>query len=143
MFVIVREPINVREVEKAVQWPGAGAVLSFVGVARDNFEGRAVLGLEYEAYDEMCLPVMEQIRDEVVGKVPGVRVAMAHRVGRLEIGEASVVISVAAPHRAAAYEANRLAIDLLKAKLPVWKKEVYADGASWKANEESVDRGSS
>ena len=58
MFVIVREAINVREIEKAVQWPGAGAVLSFVGVARDNFEGRAVLGLEYEAYDEMCLPVM-------------------------------------------------------------------------------------
>lgn len=134
MLLVTAQPIDPRQVEHAVAWPGAGAVLTFVGVARDDFEGRRVLALEYEAYAEMAVPVMEAIRAEAEARWPGVRVAMVHRTGRLEIGEASVVISVAAPHRAEAYEASRYAIDALKARVPVWKKEIYADGAAWKAN---------
>jgi molybdopterin synthase catalytic subunit len=136
MLAIVDTPIDPRAVEAAVAWPGAGAVLSFLGVARDSFEGRAVVALEYEAYPEMAVPVMEEIAAEVAARWPGARLAIVHRTGRLAIGEASVVISVATAHRGACYEASRYAIDALKARVPVWKKEVYADGAAWKANAE-------
>jgi MoaE-MoaD fusion protein len=134
MFEITDAPIDPRAVEDAVSWPGAGAVLTFLGIARDNFGGRAVQALEYEAYTEMAVPVMEQIRDDLVARWPDARLAIVHRTGRLAIGEASVVIAVASPHRAAAYEASRYAIDELKVRVPVWKKEVYADGEAWKAN---------
>lgn len=137
MRAITDAVIDPRAVEAAVAWPGAGAVLTFLGVARDNFEGRAVVALEYEAYAEMAVPVMEEIAAELAARWPGARVAMVHRTGRLKIGEASLVISVATPHRAACYAASRYAIDELKARVPVWKKEVYADGAAWKANAES------
>ena len=137
MLAIVDGPIDVRSVEAAVTWPGAGAVLTFLGIARNHFEGRPVLALEYEAYPELAVPVLEAIAREMADRWPGARVAMVHRTGRLDISEPSVVISVATPHRAACYEASRFAIDTLKARLPVWKKEVYADGAAWKANAES------
>jgi molybdopterin synthase catalytic subunit len=137
MLAIADTPIDPRAVEAAVTWPGAGAVLTFLGIARDNFEGRAVRALEYEAYPELAEPVLAQIATEVQERWPGARVAIVHRTGRLEISEPSVVISVATPHRGACYEASRYAIDTLKARLPVWKKEVYDDGTAWKANAES------
>lgn len=140
MFAITDQPLDPRAVEAAVAWPGAGAVLTFSGVTRDHFEGRAVVGLEYEAYAEMAVPVMEQIAQEVGRQWPGARVAMVHRTGPVALGEASVVISVATPHRGAAYAASRYAIDALKARVPVWKKERYADGAVWKENAESPVR---
>ena len=121
MLAIVADPIDPRAVEAAVTWPGAGAVLTFIGVARDHFEGRPVRALEYEAYPELALPVLQQIADEITARWPGARLAMVHRTGRLAISEPSVVISVATPHRAACYEASRCAIDLLMARLPVWK----------------------
>lgn len=146
MLAIVDTPLVPGDVEAAVVWPGAGAVLTFSGIARDNFEGRPVRALEYEAYRELALPVLQRISDEVQERWPGARVAMVHRTGRLGISEPSVVISVATPHRASCYAASRYAIDALKARLPVWKKEIYSDGAAWKANAESgvppsVERG--
>ena len=96
--------------------------------------------LEYEAYPELAIPVMVDIEDEVARRWPGARVAMVHRTGLLAIGEASVVIAVATPHRDDAYAASRYAIDALKARVPVWKKEHYADGAAWKENAESPIR---
>jgi len=139
MLSLTDQPIDARAVEAAVSWPGAGAVLTFSGVGRDSFEGRPVLGLYYEAYAEMVLPEMAHIRDQLVARWPGARLAMVHRTGEVGIGEASVVISVSAPHRGEAYEASRFAIDALKARVPVWKKEHYADGAAWKANDPAAD----
>lgn len=134
MYTLSDEPIDRAAVEAAVRHGSCGALLCFAGVARDNFEGRPVLRLGYEAYPEMALPVMQQIGDEIEARWPGARVAMVHRTGEVPIGEASVVIAVATPHRAACYAASRYAIDQLKQRVPVWKKEVYADGESWKAN---------
>ena len=135
MLELTEAVIDPRVVEAAVSHPGAGAVLTFHGVTRDNFDGRPVTGLSYEAYGPMAVSEMEKIRDELAARWPGARVAMVHRLGALDVGEVSVVISVSTPHRAACYAASRYAIDELKARVPVWKKEHYADGdADWKAN---------
>lgn len=133
MIAIVDGPIDVAAVRRAVDDPAFGAVLVFEGVGRDDFEGRRVLRLSYEAFAEMAVPVMERIAAEVRERWPA-RVAMVHRTGEVAIGEASVVIAVGAPHRAECYEASRYAIDALKARVPVWKKEIYEDGSAWKAN---------
>lgn len=140
MLEITDQPIDPRAVEAAVAWPGAGAVLTFQGVTRDHFDGRRVLGLDYEAYPELATPVLQEIAAEAAARWPGARLAMVHRTGPVAIGEASIVISVATPHRGDAYAANRFAIDAVKARLPVWKKERYADGSAWKENAESPVR---
>lgn len=137
MLRLVDGPIDVRELERAVAHPGAGAVLCFQGTTRDSFEGKGVLHLEYEAFAPMALAELERIAAEARARFPGSRLAVAHRVGRVEVGEASVVIAVSAPHRDEAYQASRFAIDALKARVPIWKKEWYADGSQWKANAES------
>src|SRR5690606_28165315 len=98
-----------------------------------DFDQRRVIRLAYEAWPEMAIPVMAQIADELRARWP-CRVAMVHRVGEVPITEASVVIAVATPHRAECYEASRYAIDALKERVPVWKKEIYEDGSAWKAN---------
>jgi molybdopterin synthase catalytic subunit len=99
------------------------------------------LGLEYEVYAEMAVPVMEAIAAEAGERWPGCRVAMVHRTGSLTVGEVSVIIAVSTPHRAEAYAASRFCIDALKERVPVWKKERYADGAAWKANAPPADSG--
>ena len=137
MFTIVSGPVDPKPLEEKVAWSGAGAILTFSGVARDNFQGKDVVALEYEAYETMAVPIMKQIGDEVQKRWPTARIAMAHTTGRLEIGEASVVISVATAHRGEAYDVSRYAIDELKARVPVWKREIYKDGAVWKSNPES------
>lgn len=135
MVELVRGPIDAEALARAVGWEGAGAVLVFSGVGRSELvEGRRVLSLFYEAYEEMALPVLREIEDEVVALFPGARVAMVHRLGDVAIGEASVVIAVSAPHRDECYRASRHAIDELKRRAPIWKKEIFADGAAWKAN---------
>jgi len=111
--------------------PGDGALCLFVGVVRDENEGRRVLRLDYEAYEDMALPLMEEIGHEARRLFPVTHVSLVHRLGRLEIGEASVAVAVASPHRAEAFGACRFAIDTLKAKVPIWKKEHYADGTAW------------
>ena len=135
MIAITHDAIDPRPVEAAVAWSGAGAVLTFIGVTRDNFEGQEVLGLEYEAYPEMALAKMAEIQSEIIERWPGARAAMVHRLGSVSVGEISVVIAVSSPHRDAAYQASRYAIDELKQRVPVWKREIYAAGARWKANQ--------
>jgi molybdopterin synthase catalytic subunit len=133
MFALVDHAIDVEAVRRAVDDPAFGAVLVFEGVGRNHFEGRPVEALEYEAYAAMAVPEMEAIGAECAERF-GARVAIVHRTGRVAIGEPSVVIAVGTPHRDAAYQASRHAIDTLKIRVPIWKKEVYADGAAWKAN---------
>jgi molybdopterin synthase catalytic subunit len=135
MLALTTNPIDVLAVNAAVRHSGAGAVLSFVGDTRDNFDGRRVVRLEYEAYDEMVLPEMARIQRDLIARWPAVRLAMVHRTGVVPVGQASVVIAVSAPHRDEAYAASRFAIDTLKTRLPIWKREVYADGSTWKENQ--------
>jgi len=126
---LVRDPIDVASLAGAT--PEDGAVCLFVGVVRNENRGRAVRRLEYEAYEEMALPLMEEIASETARRHPVTDVRLVHRLGRLEIGEASVAVAVSSPHRTEAFAACRFAIDALKAKVPIWKKEFYADGSEW------------
>ena len=135
MVELVRGPIDAEALAHAVGWEGAGAVLVFCGVGRSELvEGQRVLSLFYEAYEEMALPVLREIEGEVKALFPGARVAIVHRLGDVAIGEASVVVAVSAPHRDECYRASRHAIAELKRRAPIWKKEIFEDGAAWKAN---------
>ncbi|MEE2679010.1 MAG: molybdenum cofactor biosynthesis protein MoaE [Myxococcota bacterium] len=124
-------PIDPGEVVSRVAGPGRGGIVSFSGAVRNQARGREIRHLEYEAYPGMAEQEMEKICDAAERRWPGVRVAMAHRVGHLEIGDLAVVIAVAAPHRAEAFEACRFAIDTLKETVPIWKKEFATDGDYW------------
>ena len=126
---LVREPIDVAALAGAS--PADGAVCLFVGVVRNENQGRAVLRLEYEAYEEMALPLMEEIAAETGRLYPVTDVRLVHRLGRLEIGEASVAVAASSPHRAEAFAACRFAIDTLKERVPIWKKEFASDGEYW------------
>ena len=126
---LVREPIDLGGLDATTS--ADGALCLFVGVVRNENEGRPVLRLEYEAYEEMALPLMEEIAAETRRRFPVTLVRLVHRLGALEIGDASVAVAVASPHRAEAFAACRFAIDTLKAKVPIWKKEHYADGSAW------------
>lgn len=139
MVELTEAVIDVEVVREAVSRDEAGAVLVFEGVTRNHHDGRAVVRLEYEAYASMAKTQMSVICDTIASRWPGSRVAMIHRIGVVDVGEASVVIAVSAPHRDEAYAASRFAIDTLKASVPIWKKEVYADGSVWKANAEFSD----
>jgi molybdopterin synthase catalytic subunit len=125
------QPLDVGRVVARVAGPDAGGIVTFVGSVRDLSRGHAIRHLEYEAYPEMALREMERIADEATAQWPGARVAMAHRTGRLAIGELAVVIAAAAPHRAEAFAAARYAIDTLKERVPIWKKEVAEGGEYW------------
>lgn len=129
--VLTSEPLDEGAVRGAVADPAAGAIVTFVGAARDRHEGKAVVRLEYEAFEEMALRQLEKIRAEAIEKFDVVDVAVHHRTGRTEIGEASVAIAVSAAHRGPAFEACRYVIDTLKESAPIWKKEYYADGSAW------------
>lgn len=131
MFEIVSDPIDVDRVIAAVRHDEDGGVVTFVGVVRNQNRGKRVLYLEYEAYPEMAIGKMREIGQEIADRWGLRHVAIVHRVGRIEVGEASVAIAVAAPHRREAFEACHYAIDRLKQIVPVWKKEVYADGEEW------------
>lgn len=111
--------------------PAAGAVLSFVGTVRDSKQGRRVLRIEYEAYEPMARKVLERIGAEMADRWPAVAVALVHRIGRVGVGEASIAIVVATPHRVAGFEALRHGIEAVKRDLPVWKHEFFEDGAVW------------
>lgn len=124
-------PLDARRLEAAVSHAGAGAICTFTGVVRDNSRGEPVSHLEYEAYAGMAEAQMRGIADEIALRWPQARVAMAHRTGRMEIGEASVVISVSCPHRREAIEACHWGIDRLKESVPIWKKEFARSGAFW------------
>ncbi len=129
--LITRKPLDLNALYNRVAFPGAGAMITFSGVVRDNAQGKSVSRLEYDAYPEMAEATMRDIIAEIKSRWPDARVAMAHRVGRLRIGEASLIIVVAAPHRPEAYAASRYAIERVKAILPVWKKEFATDDEYW------------
>lgn len=133
MFALTPDPIDILAVRDAVVHPSCGALLVFEGLARDSFEGRSVVELAYEAYEAMALPELEAIGATIAERWGG-RTAIVHRLGTVPVCEPTVVIAVATPHRAACYEASRYALETLKARVPIWKKEVYADGSAWKAN---------
>ena len=126
---LVRQPIDLASLQETT--PGDGALCLFVGVVRNENRGRPVLRLEYEAYEEMALPLMQQIAAETRRHFPVTLVRLVHRLGPLEIGEASVAVAIASPHRDEAFAAGHFAIDTLKAEVPIWKKELYADGQVW------------
>jgi molybdopterin synthase catalytic subunit len=130
-FVISAQPLDVAAVIAEVVDGDAGAVASFVGTVRRHSRGRTVLHLEYEAFEEMAEPMLRDLAGELTVKHGLTKVAIHHRVGRVEIGEPSVVIAVSAPHRAAALVACREAIDTLKDTIPLWKKELYEGGEEW------------
>jgi molybdopterin synthase catalytic subunit len=131
LIEITRESIRPETVIGRVLGPQCGAVVTFFGTVRNNFEGKRVLYLEYEAYPAMALKKLEEIAVEIKRKFPVEAVAVTHRLGRLEIGEISVVIAVSAGHRQAAFEGCQYAIDRIKEIVPIWKKEYYEDGAAW------------
>ncbi len=131
MVAIVDEPIDGEAILREIKAGSDGAVCVFDGIVRDNTRGRRTLYLDYEAYREMALEQMRRLADEVVEKFGVREVAMVHRLGRLKVGETSVLIAVASAHRAAAFEACRWLIDTLKKTVPIWKKETFADGAVW------------
>jgi molybdopterin synthase catalytic subunit len=130
-FRISEEPLDLGAAVAEATSDDAGAVATFLGTVRRSSRGRDVLYLEYEAFEEMAEPMLSALGDELTAKHGLSRVAIHHRIGRVEIGEASVVIAVSAPHRAAALDACREAIDTLKTTIPLWKKEVYAGGEEW------------
>ena len=130
-FRITEEPLNAEALNTLVLRPEAGAVSLFLGVVRDNNLGRSVDYLEYDAYPEMATRVMRQIAEEMRERWDVVEIAMHHRVGRLEIGEASVAVAVSSAHRGDGIDACHYGIDRLKAIVPIWKKEVWADGEEW------------
>jgi molybdopterin synthase catalytic subunit len=130
-FRVSEEPLSLEAVVEEVAAESAGAIATFTGTVRRESRGRAVLYLEYEAYAEMAEDVMAQLAADLTGKHDLSAVAIHHRVGRVEIGEASVVIAVSAAHREAALSACKEAIDTLKQTVPLWKKEVYEGGEEW------------
>ena len=128
MFKITSAEIELGDVIRAVEAGDAGAIVHFLGVVRNNTEGREVSYLEYEAYPPMAEKKMAEIAQEIHEKWGLDRVAMIHRVGRLEIGEVSVAVAVASPHRREAFEACHYAMNRLKQIVPIWKREVWTDG---------------
>ena len=131
LVLLVREPIDATALIRHVRTGEDGAVVTFDGCVRNQSHGRRTLYLDYEAYESMALAKIREIGATIHEKFPIDRVAIAHRLGHLEIGETSVFIAVSAAHRPAAFDACRFAIDTLKRTVPIWKKEYFEDGAVW------------
>ena len=129
--VITAEPLDVGAITALVEKPENGGVVTFQGTTRNDTDGRPVLFLEYEAYPEMAEKTLRQVVAEVGERWNVPDLAVAHRIGRLEIGEASLVVAVAAPHRAEAFAACAYVVDRIKEFVPIWKKEHFQDGSVW------------
>jgi molybdopterin converting factor subunit 1 len=143
-FQLVRDAIRTREIVESLKTPEDGAVAVFDGFVRNSFRGQRTLYLEYEAYESMALAKMREIGAQIHAQFQVHRLAIVHRLGRLEIGETSVLIAVSSAHRAASLDACRYAIDTLKRSVPIWKKEYFAGGAVWAegeiASQEAISR---
>jgi molybdopterin synthase catalytic subunit len=131
LFEVTSDELSVDSLVAAVLTGGDGAVVTFVGTVRDNHHNRKVLALEYEAYGTMAESEMQRIGIEMIERHSLHGIAMRHRTGKLAVGETSVIIAVSAPHRQAAFAACSEALDMLKATVPVWKKEYFEDGEVW------------
>ena len=136
MFDIVEAPFEMEALVRAVGEPGSGALVTFVGYVRERSdEGRAVTGLHYEAHRDLALAELRAVGADALARFAIARIAIVHRIGELRVGDTAVGIAVSAPHRAAAFGACEFAIDELKRRVPIWKKERYVDGAaSWREN---------
>jgi MoaE-MoaD fusion protein len=131
VIALTRERIDTERLVAEVKRGEDGAVVVFDGIVRNNSRGRQTLHLDYEAYDEMALKQMKELAEQAIAKFGVRRVTLVHRLGRLQVGETSVLIVVASAHRAAAFEASRWVIDTLKKTVPIWKKETFTDGVVW------------
>lgn len=140
LFRVTADPLDARAAEQAVRDPSCGAVITFTGEVRDNARGQRVTALDYEAYDEAARRLMATIADEIQDEFGVDRIAIFHRIGILSPGEASVIISVASPHRDEAFKAARHAIERLKQIVPIWKKEHYVGGSTWIGSEAEYQR---
>lgn len=130
-FRVGDAPLRIEEVVAAVEAPSCGAVTTFIGTVRETNAGRKVLWLDYEAYAPLAVRSFERIATEVAERWPGTALAIHHRTGRIEIGEASVALAAAAPHRADAFAAARFAIERIKQIAPIWKHEHFVGGEVW------------
>ncbi len=131
MMTISDKPLDVQTVMNAVQTDEAGAINVFIGTVRNQTAQKNVVGLDYEAFEAMAIKKMQEIAEEAKAKFPVLKVAIAHRVGKLKLGEIAVVIAVATPHRAESFAACKFIIDTLKEVVPIWKKEIFEDGDVW------------
>ncbi|WP_085992600.1 molybdenum cofactor biosynthesis protein MoaE [Oceanobacillus senegalensis] len=131
LFEITNKPIQVEALVKKVERREAGAITTFIGTVREWTKGKRTIYLEYQAYIPMAVKMLAKIGEEVEIKWPNTKVAITHRVGRLDISDIAVVIAVSSPHRKAAYEANEYAIERIKQMVPIWKKEHWEDGETW------------
>ncbi|HEY8446740.1 MAG TPA: molybdopterin converting factor subunit 1 [Thermomicrobiales bacterium] len=139
-FWVTEEPLDARAIEALVADPGSGAIVTFTGTVRNVARGKEVIALDYEAYPPAAEKMLRRIGDEMRERWDVKQVAIVHRIGSLQVGEASVVISVSAPHREEAFAACRYAIERIKEIVPIWKKEQYADGAVWIGSEAAYQR---
>ncbi len=130
MIELTHEPIDYTQLTERVRSDQAGAVVLFLGTVREMTGDRQTLALDYDAYPEMAQAQMQRLVDEVQQRWPVTGVAVAHRLGHLELGDISVAAAVSSPHRAQAFEAGRFLIDELKGRVPIWKKENWADGST-------------
>ena len=130
-FRVTLEPLDATETVAVVGAPGCGAIATFIGVVRDHHAGRRVRYLDYECYQPLAVKSFERIASEAIVHWPDARLAIAHRIGPLQVGEASVVIAAASPHRAEAFAACRYAIERIKQIAPIWKREHFDGGDSW------------
>jgi len=130
-FEVTREPLDAQALVESVRRDESGAVVLFHGVVRDNNQGRRVLHLEYDAYPSMAEKKMRQIGEEARSRWQITDFAMQHRIGRLEVGETSLLVAVSAPHRREAFEACHYAVDRIKQIVPIWKKETFEGGEVW------------
>jgi molybdopterin synthase catalytic subunit len=140
LAILTEDPLDAEEVARRVADPSCGAVVLFAGTVRDSHRGRPVERITYSAYRAMAETRIREIARRLESRNPGARVAIVHRLGTLAVGETSVVIAVASPHREAAYAANREALERLKTEVPIWKREHYAGGESRWREEEPLDR---
>ena len=128
MFRVTKDPIDLNELVRYVTDPEAGAIATFIGTTRNNNEGRKVIALDYEAYPEMAEKELARIGYDALKQWPICRMAVVHRLGPVQIGDASVIIAVSSAHRDAAFAASRFAIEEVKKTVPIWKKEVFEGG---------------
>ena len=136
MIELTAQPLEPSKFTDAVQRSTNGAVVTFLGATRDNFEGKRVLTLEYESYDEMALKKLEEVRQEMMAEFGLDDIAIGHRTGVVGIGEISLVVAVGSPHRKEGFYACHKTVDRIKEVVPIWKKEIYEDGSRWVACED-------
>ena len=136
MIELTNGALDPEKVAAKVRRDTNGAVVTFLGTTRDNFEGKRVLTLEYEAFEEMAVKKMEEVRKELMAEFGLEQIAISHRIGTVGIGEISLIIAVGSPHRKEAFYACHKAVDRIKEIVPIWKKEVYQDGSRWVAGED-------